>query len=199
MQVDELQSAKAEMGEVIEENQRLKTRLNRILNDYRTLQMQFHSIVEQETKDCSAKPNNDEETMEEAELVSLSLGRIPVPRNNEKGKVPKTLKEEEEGLSLGLECKFETSKSGSTTEHVANPSPTNSVEEVPKEEAAGESWAASKGHKTHRDGGEVEFSQQNPAKKARVCVRARCDTSTVNTYLLSLLIPCNLFVFYQSF
>ncbi|KAL9314239.1 hypothetical protein ACSQ67_019691 [Phaseolus vulgaris] len=181
-EVDELQNAKAEMGEVIEENQRLKMRLNRILNDYRTLQMQFHSIAEQETKDCSDKPKNDEEMREESELVSLSLGRIPIPRNNEKGKVPKTLEEEEdeEGLSLGLECKYETSKSGSTTEHVPNPSPTNSVEEVPKEEAAGESWPASKGHKTNRDVGEVEVPEQNTAKKARVCVRARCDTPTLN-------------------
>ena len=47
--VDELEVAKAEMGEVMEENQRLKTCLNRILNDYRALQMQFHNIVEQET------------------------------------------------------------------------------------------------------------------------------------------------------
>ncbi|XP_047181808.1 WRKY transcription factor 72A-like [Vigna umbellata] len=175
-EADELENAKAEMGEVIEENQRLKMRLNRILNDYRTLQMQFHSIVEQETKDCSEKPNNDGEdegAMEESELVSLSLGRIPIIRSNEKGKVPKTLKEEDkEGLSLGLECKFETSKSGSASEHVGNPSPSNSVEEVVKEEGGGES----KGQKTNRD----EIAEQNPAKKARVCVRARCDTPTLN-------------------
>ncbi|WVZ20085.1 hypothetical protein V8G54_007407 [Vigna mungo] len=168
---DELENAKAEMGEVIEENQRLKMRLNRILNDYRTLQMQFQSIVEQERKDCSGE---DEEAMEESELVSLSLGRIRIPRRNEKGKVPKTLKEEEdkEGLSLGLEWKFETSKSGSGSEHVGNGSPSNSVEEVVKEEGGGES----KGQKTNRD----EIGEQNPAKKARVCVRARCDTPTLN-------------------
>ncbi|RDY11367.1 putative WRKY transcription factor 72, partial [Mucuna pruriens] len=178
-EVDELENAKAEMGEVIEENQRLKMCLNRILNDYRTLQMQFHNIVEEETKDSSDKANNeDKEIIEESELVSLSLGRLP--RSSEKAKVSKPLKEEEdkEGLALGLECKFETSKSGSTTEHMANPSPDNSVE-VPKEEAAGES-SPSKGHKTVRDAAEDEVSQQNPAKKARVCVRARCDTPTLN-------------------
>lgn len=183
-EVDEIENAKAEMGEVMEENQRLKTCLNRILNDYRTLQMQFHNIAEQETKDSSdhkvKSDDNQEIIIEESELVSLSLGRLP--RNNEAAKVSnKPLKEEEdkEGLALGLECKFETSKSGSTTEHLANQSPTNSVE-VPKEEAAGESWLPSKGNKTSRDIGDDEVSQQNPAKKARVCVRARCDTPTMN-------------------
>ncbi|QCE13880.1 WRKY transcription factor 33 [Vigna unguiculata] len=175
-EVDELENAKAEMGEVIEENQRLKMRLNRILNDYRTLEMQFHSIVEEERKDCSEKQKNDE-AMEESELVCLSLGRIPNPRSNEKGKVPKRLKEEEdkEGLSLGLECKFETSKSGSTiSERVGNGSPSNSVEEVGKEEGGG---GESKGQKTNRD---ELIGEQNPAKKTRVCVRARCDTPTLN-------------------
>lgn len=184
--VDELETAKAEMGEVMEENQRLKTCLSRILNDYRTLQMQFHNRVEQETKDSSDQKvnnNNDQYQIDESNLVSLSLGRLPT-RNNEKVN-NKPLKEEEkedkEGLSLGLDCKFETSKSGSTTEHLPNQSPNNSVEEVPKEEAAGESWQPGKGIKTARDAtGEDEVSQQNPAKKARVCVRARCDTPTVN-------------------
>ena len=125
--VDELEVAKAEMGEVMEENQRLKTCLSRILNDYRTLQMQFHNRVEQETKDSSDQKvnNNNDHQREESDLVSLSLGRLPT-RNNEKVN-NKPLKEEEkedkEGLSLGLDCKFETSKSGSTTEHLPNQSP----------------------------------------------------------------------------
>ncbi|TKY73416.1 WRKY transcription factor 61 [Spatholobus suberectus] len=180
-EADELENAKAEMGEVMEENQRLKMCLNRIINDYRTLQMQFNNIVEQETKDSSDKDDH-QEIIEESELVSLSLGRLPSnPRNTEKDKVPKPWKEAEdkEGLALGLDCKFETSKSGSTTEHLPNQSPDNSVE-VPKEEAAGESWPPSKGNKTARDTGDDEVSQQHPAKKARVCVRARCDTPTLN-------------------
>ncbi|KAK7304595.1 hypothetical protein VNO77_42478 [Canavalia gladiata] len=180
---DELENAKTEMGEVMEENERLKKSLNRILNDYRTLQVQFHNIVEQETKDSSDHKmnSNHQKIIEESELVSLSLGRVP--RNNEKGKVSKALKEEledKEGLTLGLEYKIETSKSGSTTEHLPNPSPTNSVE-VPKEEVAKESWTPSKGHKTNIiDNGENEVSLQNATKKARVCVRARCDTPTLN-------------------
>ncbi|XP_061373524.1 WRKY transcription factor 72A-like [Gastrolobium bilobum] len=181
-EVDELENAKAEMGEVIEENQRLKMSLNRMLNDYRTLQMHFHNVVQQENTNSPDKVNNNhQEILEESDLVSLSLGRLPSnPRNNEKAKVSKPLKEEEykEGLTLGLDCKFETSKSGSTNEHLPNQSPANSSE-LPKEEA-GETWPPNKVQKTIRDAGEDEVSQQNSAKKARVCVRARCDTPTLN-------------------
>ena len=159
--------------------------------------MQFHDIVKQETRksDDKGNDNNHKEIIEEPDLVSLSLGRVPssnIPRSDqEKVKVPKPLMKDEEfneDLTLGLDCKFETSKSGSTTEALPNNvSPANSSE-VPKEEA-GETWPPSKALKTARDT-EEEVSQQNPAKKARVCVRARCDTPTVslsspNTFYLA--------------
>ncbi|OIW19617.1 hypothetical protein TanjilG_18427 [Lupinus angustifolius] len=172
----QLETAKAEMGEVKEENERLKMSLNKIMEEYRTLQMQFH-----ERKMSTDKENNlsHEEIIEESDMVSLSLGRVP--RNHEEKVIKVTkpiLKDEEEfnqDLALGLECKYETSKSGSTT-NVANfpntTSPTNSSE-VQKEEAG-------KILKTVRDVEHDEVSQQTPAKKARVCVRARCETPTMN-------------------
>lgn len=197
----ELESARVEMGEVREENQRLKMCLDRIMKEYQALQMQFHVIAQQEaTKSSDPKANVDDEQepAEESDLVSLSLGRVPVatiskPKSDEQTKVISSSskpslhlrrEEEEEGfkqdLALGLDCKFETSKSGSTTEALPNPSPTNSSELVPKEEA-GESWPPSKALKTARDSTDQdEVSQQNPAKKTRVCVRARCDTPTLN-------------------
>ncbi|KAK7330385.1 hypothetical protein VNO77_24579 [Canavalia gladiata] len=182
---DQLESTKAEMGEVIEENQRLKMCLNKIMNEYRTLERQFEDIVKQGTKKNGDKGNDDnhqEIIDKESDLVSLSLGRAPSnPRNDDqKSKVCKQLKDEgfNEDLTLGLDCKFETSKSGSTTEALPNPSPENSSE-VPKEEA-GETWPPTKPFKTTRDTTEDEVAQQNPAKKARVCVRARCDTPTMN-------------------
>ncbi|XP_061346638.1 WRKY transcription factor 72A-like [Gastrolobium bilobum] len=179
---DQLETTKAEMGEVREENQRLKIRLNKMMNEYRTLEMQFHDIVKQGTKKSAKKGNdNHQEIIEESDLVFLSLGRAPSnPRNDEKViKVSKPWKDEEfnENLTLGLDFKFETSKSGSTTEALPNPSPANSSE-VRKEEA-GETWSHTKALKTLRDT-EDEVSQQNPSKKARVCVRARCDTPTMN-------------------
>ncbi|KAI4343846.1 hypothetical protein L6164_011147 [Bauhinia variegata] len=188
--VDELQSTIAEMDEVREENQRLKMSLDRLLKDYRSLQMQFQEVVQQETKRSADKENNnnDRELTEESELVCLSLGRVPCkPKTDDQtSRVSKQLKGEEfnkEELSLGLDCKFETTKSGgsarTTHETLPIPSPTNSCE-VPKEEA-GETWPTSKVLKKMRDSNvEDEVSQQNPAKKARVCIRARCDTPTIN-------------------
>ncbi|XP_028784111.1 probable WRKY transcription factor 61 [Neltuma alba] len=202
-EVDELESARVEMGEVREENQRLKMCLERIMKEYQALQMQFHVIAQQEAttkSDQKGDVGNNQEPAEESDLVSLSLGRVPGgssnPKSDEKSKVinPKPSlhlqrqegEEEEEfkqDLSLGLDCKVETSKSGSTTEALPNnnASPTNSSELVHKEEEAGESWPPSKALKTPRDPTDQdEVSQQNPAKKARVCVRARCDTPTLN-------------------
>lgn len=185
MQVDDqLEITKAQMGEVREENQRLKMSLNKIMNEYRTLEMQFQDIAKQDQtkKNIVADDNNHQEIMEESDLVSLSLGRVPSnPRNIKVSKPLKDHEEFNEDLTLGLDCKLETSKSGSTNEAaLPNPSPVNSCE-VPKEEEAGEtSPPTTKAPlKTMRDI-EDEVAQQTHAKKARVCVRARCDTPTVN-------------------
>ncbi|KAA8540934.1 hypothetical protein F0562_024928 [Nyssa sinensis] len=176
-QDDELESAKAEMGEVREENQRLKMYLDRIMKDYKNLQNQFYDIVQQEAK----KPTNTAKIhreSEEPELVSLSLGRTssdPILKDD-KYKIPSKGKENEkgkEGLTLGLDSKFKLIKTGPSM----NPSPENSLEEV-KEEVR-ESWPPQKNLKTVRSGDD-EVSQQNPAKRARVSVRVRCDTPTMN-------------------
>ncbi|XWS48057.1 hypothetical protein CRYUN_Cryun13aG0039700 [Craigia yunnanensis] len=177
-QDDQLESAKAEMGEVREENQRLKLFLNRIMKDYQNLQMQFYDIVRQDAKKSAAKTNNDHQEVEEPELVSLTLGRFSSDsKKDDKNKTSSQEKEErgKEGLSLGLDYKFEASKSDVDDESLPNPSPVNSSQE-PKEE---ETWPPSKVLKTMRSGDD-EVLQQNPVKKARVCVRARCDTPTMN-------------------
>ncbi|XP_014508378.1 probable WRKY transcription factor 61 [Vigna radiata var. radiata] len=167
---DELESTKSEMGVVREENERLKRSLQKIMNEYRTLEMQFQDILKQGTKRKNG--NEEDDTVEESDLVSLSLGRVPShQRNEEKIKVYKTLKDDEgfnQELTLGLECK---SKSRSTSEALPNPSPENSSEN--RKEEAGET------QKAIRDT-EDEVAQQNPMKKPRVCVRARCDTPTMN-------------------
>lgn len=163
------------MGVVREENERLKRSLQKIMNEYRTLEMQFQDILKQGTKRKNG--NEEDDTVEESDLVSLSLGRVPShQRNEEKIKVYKTLKDDEgfnQELTLGLECK---SKSRSTSEALPNPSPENSSEN--RKEEAGET------QKAIRDT-EDEVAQQNPMKKPRVCVRARCDTPTVNLYSLT--------------
>ncbi|MBA0718302.1 hypothetical protein Golax_006057 [Gossypium laxum] len=183
-QDDQLESAKAEMGEVREENQRLKMYLNRIMKDYQKLQMQFYDIVGQDSKKSQAAENNDhhhqQEEEEEPELVSLTLGRFSSDSKKDgKNKASSSHGKEEErgneGLSLGLDYKLEASKSEVDDEALPNPSPVNGTQELKEEET----WPPSKVLKTTGTGDD-EVLQQNSVKKARVCVRTRCETPTMN-------------------
>ncbi|CAK7323042.1 unnamed protein product [Dovyalis caffra] len=173
-----LESAKTEMGEVREENERLKMMLERIEKDYQSLQFRFFDILQHETsskQSTDSTPSHDE-TEEPHDLVSLCLGRSPSePKKEEKSTNTTKRRENEElkaNLTLGLDSKFLIS-----SEIVSNPSPAESVEE-PKEEEAAETWPSSKIPK--RNGDHDEVAQQGHPKRARVCVRTRCDTPTMN-------------------
>ncbi|KAK4781686.1 hypothetical protein SAY86_015788 [Trapa natans] len=199
---DGLETARAEMGEVREENQRLKMLLERIMRDYKTLQMQFLDMVKQDhQKQQPAAAANYSPTSapagaqepEESSLVSLSLGLDSGSSSSgkyEKGKLlsapgndnKKTDEEHRrEGLALSLDCNFDVAnKSGiSGVSKLPNSSSPGHSSENQEEEEAGEIWPPSKAPKTTRNGDD-QVSQQNPPKKARVCVRARCDTPTMN-------------------
>ncbi|KAI3970651.1 hypothetical protein MKX01_024298 [Papaver californicum] len=198
---DQLVSAKAEMSQVKQENERLKTTLSKVVKDYQSLQMHFFDIVRQEqTKQKSTDTTstvvlpasaNHKETDEEPELISLSLGRTnsaelkkfkdEKPSSSSKSKDGAGKHEDDlnKGLALGLGCKFEVSNNAARTELVTNQSSENSSEELKEEEVVGEQWPPSKILKTVRRGDD-ELSQQNQVKKARVSVRARCDTPTMN-------------------
>lgn len=170
------------MGEVREENERLKMMLKQIENNYQSLQLRFFDILQRETSkqstDNSATAiSHDHETEEPAELVSLCLGRSsPSERKNEtiKPRSSSKSKQTEElkaNLTLGFDSKFLMS-----TETASNRSPADSLEE-PKEEEAGEIWPPSKIPKRN---GDEDVAQQSHVKRARVCVRTRCDTPTVS-------------------
>ncbi|KAI3454637.1 hypothetical protein Pfo_011300 [Paulownia fortunei] len=176
---DQLGSTKAEMDEIMEENQRLKMYLDRILKDYRTLQMQYRDVIQQEAKKSPLTlPTHHDHTEEPDELIALSLGISSSDRiKDEHRKTPMNVEGgDKEGLTLGLDCRFQVPKK-LPVEPSPNPSPENSLEEV-KEEAE-ETWPP-KTMKNVREGGDDEISQQNPAKRARVSVRVRCDTPTMN-------------------
>lgn len=158
------------MGEVREENERLKMHLDRIMNDYKTLQMRYYQIFHQDANESNNTSVGNHQEVEETELVALSLGRFSSDEKN------KTSSSGKEGLSLGLECKFQMSKSAAN-EALPHHRPANSLEDSKDE--AGETWPPRKALKTIRSGYE-DISQQNPVKRARVSVRARCDTATVN-------------------
>ncbi|MCI63395.1 putative WRKY transcription factor 72-like, partial [Trifolium medium] len=67
------------MGEVKEENERLKMMLSRVEKDYNSLQLRFFDIVNKEVtnKGVDDSSTSHDEIDEEPELVSLCLGRSP--------------------------------------------------------------------------------------------------------------------------
>lgn len=200
------------MGEVRQENERLKMVLQHIKKDYQSLQLRFFDIVKQDhqnpeesnacTDDNNSVSKNVRDQTEESELVSLSLGRSP--RSEAKNIIiaqdanDKNLRDQNHdqnnhgdhdlkaNLTLGLGSEMQLS-----TELVTDPSPENSSEEVKELAEAHASngdhaWQSSNGNpKTLRnDGVDQDVShEQPPAKKARVSVRARCDTPTVSAQL----------------
>jgi hypothetical protein len=176
--VDQLKLAEAEMGEIREENERLKMLLARIVKDYQSLQTHYSHILQQEAKSKDTVPSH--QAKEEHELVSLSLGMTSSePKKEDKKNNNFSNGQEEEKLngelSLGLDYSFERS----STENVRNNSCSNNSIEEQKEEEPTEIWTPSKILKTMKSGDE-EVLQQSQVKKARVSVRARCDTPTVS-------------------
>ncbi|KAL8118232.1 WRKY transcription factor 72A-like [Apium graveolens] len=185
---NELDSAKAEMQEVREENQRLRTYLDKMMKDYQSLQTQFNNIVHE--KDSPNKSKYDralnhqdyrEHKHEAPEFdVSLSLGRSSsseLKRDNvrkhssspQKAETSTKTIEQEEGLRLGLDCRFDMQPSVLSKEGLPESSPEHSVDEEKEVQA----------QKSEKAPEDDEVSHQNPAKKARVSVRVRCDTPTM--------------------
>ncbi|CAL1357321.1 unnamed protein product [Linum trigynum] len=189
-----IRSAKAEMGNVKEENERLKQQLSKIAKDYHSLHAHFLQIVDQRNKRPISAPAEEEES---DELVfSLSLGRSADKKEGILGKRDSSSSKEggvvvvEEGLSLG-----------SMEYYSANPPeinddtkirPPSSISEGKEEEevVAADAWPPSKVLKTMRSGSssdekqqreeEEELQLQPQLKKARVSIRARVDTPTMS-------------------
>ncbi|KAI5432016.1 WRKY transcription factor 72A [Lathyrus oleraceus] len=181
---DKLKYANTEMGEVKEENERLKTMLSRVEKDYNTLQLRFFDIVNKEVsnKGVEESSTSHEENDEEPEFVSLCLGRSPNEYKKEAAKIdqnsnkPKEKEDMEVNLSLGLDSKYMLSM-----ELVSDLTPMNSIEELPKEvevEEKGTLFSTNKSTKVINVNDEV--SDQMPTKRVRVSVRAKCDTPTMN-------------------
>ncbi|XP_059645351.1 WRKY transcription factor 72A [Cornus florida] len=173
-QDDELKSAKAEMGEVREENERLKQTLSHIMKEYQSLKMHFQGIFQQQEvkKSTNSTGPIHQDNEDQFELtVALSLGRASSePKKDDKKASTNSSKDREDdkfdnGLELGLDFKFDPN----ATEFTKNPSPENSLE----------TWPPSKSLKTVRSG-EDDVPQDNPMKKARVSIRAICETPTMD-------------------
>ncbi|XP_071724943.1 WRKY transcription factor 72A-like, partial [Rutidosis leptorrhynchoides] len=204
--IDELEKARSEMGKLSEENERLKTHLNQIMKDYRSLQLQFFDIVKQDQKEVNNNLSDEDhilfEEAEPDELVSLSLGsfadhskkKLSDHQKNNNININNTATNDQ-GLSLGLECKLSSNNSSPKadgTDNIHDPailkssnihaSPTSNLDLEAKEET----WPPCKALKSVLKSGSEDSnvnetsSQQNPAKKARVSVRTRCDTPNMN-------------------
>ncbi|GJN05579.1 hypothetical protein PR202_ga23220 [Eleusine coracana subsp. coracana] len=186
-----LEAAKAEMGVVRQENERLKSMLSRVVSEYQSLQTHFLDVVKQGREQQANKPLPPEEATAAApppvaddadDLVSLSLG---TRTNNNGGRRKKGGHErsssssgtagDDSQLSLGLGF---TRPSTTTDDEKAGPvlnlssDSSGSADDTAKQHA-GESRKSPSGG----GGGDDEVQQQ--AKKTRVSVRVKCDTPTV--------------------
>ncbi|KAG8384725.1 hypothetical protein BUALT_Bualt04G0148100 [Buddleja alternifolia] len=175
---DEVESTKSEMTGVREENMRLKTLLQQIEKDYKTLQMRFTDIFQQESMKTHAENGADDD--QEHDLVSLRLGTSPKTEPKKEDMIvdhvtsASTISSKSDELKLGLNYINVEQGLRSDDGFSKNRSPENySLTAGRKEEDQ-----RSKVLKTERSGDE-EVSQTS-VKRARVCVRARCDTPTMN-------------------
>ncbi|WOL08150.1 hypothetical protein Cni_G16902 [Canna indica] len=182
-QEDQLESTKAEMVEVREENQRLRTTLTKIIKDYQSLQMHFSDIFQQQQ---TKKPVEKILTMSDnvEENLSLSLGTCSSGQKKEDTATKITAKGSEnfeEDLTLRLDCRVEGSSNSTTLSEPLKLSPDNSSDNLKEDDINGESWPPNKTIlKSSPRNGDDEASQQPQVKKARVSVRTRCDGPTMN-------------------
>ncbi|XP_050104138.1 WRKY transcription factor 72A-like [Malus sylvestris] len=73
----ELDNDKAELGEVMEENARLKMTLNHMEKDYHSLQLRFFDILKLQASKKAVNVSGHRIIEEPEELLSLCLGRSP--------------------------------------------------------------------------------------------------------------------------
>ncbi|XP_050135998.1 probable WRKY transcription factor 72 isoform X2 [Malus sylvestris] len=171
----ELDDAKAEMGEVREENARLKMTLNHIQKDYQSLQLRFFDILRQEASKNAVNVAGDRIIEEPEQLLSLCLGRSPREPTSDRETTTSSnftklvqVDDGEDNLKANLTLGLGSNET--------------SLEEPNKDRAEAGSGDAtsplSKTPKTMRNEDGEPPTQVN-AKRARVSVRTRCDTPTV--------------------
>lgn len=199
VQDDKLEATKAEMGEVREENERLKTLLSHIVRDYQSLQTHFQDAVKVKHQASAADklPAASAPAPTADDLVSLSLGSGGYARP--KGAHQRSLSSSSSGtetdpdyqLSLGLSSRRSTDgddrqaarPSATPLMNLSSDSSADDAAEPRQQLPAAACPTATKARKSPGagvDGADDEVLQQQ-AKKARVSVRVKCDTPTVRS------------------
>ncbi|KAI3417154.1 WRKY domain-containing protein [Psidium guajava] len=141
------------------------------------LQMRFFDILQQEAQEISSSNSSNEEA-EEPQLVSLCLGSSQRTNDKkEKSQSDDPTQDIKTSLTLGLDLKSEFSSKLAPDPHRRK---SRLETETPDEEEGGETCLSSKTRKTTCDGEDNEAPRQEQVKRARVCVKARCDTTTMN-------------------
>ncbi|XP_021722959.1 probable WRKY transcription factor 72 [Chenopodium quinoa] len=197
-----LKSAKAKMGEVKEENERLKRLLTKIVKEYQSLEKKISSMDQSkqsiETKSSSNNNNEDDDQNQEPEMVSLTLGswssnkKHSHDNNNKKQESDDSLnkrrKVEAGGLELGLDYrKIQHNSTASATDSIKYSSLENSNKES-KEDENVDTWASShqvdlkakENTNSNKEVDDQESLHQPQVKKTRVCIRSRCDSPTIH-------------------
>ncbi|KMT07123.1 hypothetical protein BVRB_6g154510 [Beta vulgaris subsp. vulgaris] len=184
-----LKSAKAKMGEVKEENERLRKLLGQIVKEYQSLEKKISSMERckpsNETNSSSNNNNKkhkeeDDDGNQQPDLISLTLGSWSSCNNNKKQTISddtlnnKRRKVEDEGgdqLELGLDYrKFQQNPTISASNSIKNSSFENSKKEHVKEDE----------NTSCKEGDDQESLHQPQVKKTRVCIRSRCDSPTIH-------------------
>lgn len=198
-----LEAAKAEMGEVREENERLKTMLSRIVTQYQSLQTHFLDVVKvHEQAAAKAKLPAAPVAADDADdLVSLSLGtrsngaarRKGHERSSSSSAGTAETTADEGQLSLGLGIARGTglsadddkaSGASAAPPRILNLSSddSSSADDTAKPTAQDAAACPTGTSRKSPSGGAGEGADdevQQQAKKARVSVRVKCDTPTV--------------------
>jgi hypothetical protein len=189
----------AEMGEVKEENERLKTLLSHIVSDYQSLQMHFLDVVKVREQAANkekplpaepAAPAPPRHVADDADqdLVSLSLGtRSTGGGARRKGHARSlsssgTAGDSQLSLGLGFARPSTDDEKASAAGPVLNLSSDSSSADQDTAKVSGEADACRPGEtrKSPSAGGEgADDEVQQQAKKTRVSVRVKCDNPTV--------------------
>ncbi|KAM3207346.1 hypothetical protein ACQJBY_062522 [Aegilops geniculata] len=174
-QEDKIASTRAEMGEVRKENERLKTMLSRMVEDHRSLQKQF-DVLHQQGRGKNLAVGSPEHTspaggVKDPGFISLRLGRSAgTSKHNNMGEEIKGNTNKLYDRVVGARTDGNEMK---VRPDVVALSPGGS-----SEEEATETTTTTKNPRS--TDAEDDVAQQPLAKKARVSVRARCDTPTMN-------------------